>query len=83
QPPCRFTITCDPSAIVAKRRYAVRVVLMKEACLLFTTGQLAPVHKHRRTAAPGSRCLIPCAYNRAPSLVAPGMYSASAITITT
>lgn len=43
QPPYRFAITYDPAAIVANHRYAVRVVLMKDARLLFTTDQVYPV----------------------------------------
>lgn len=42
-PPYRFTIAYDPAAIVANHRYAVRVVLMKDARLLFTTDQVYPV----------------------------------------
>ena len=43
QPPYRFTIAYDPAAIVASHRYAVRVVLMKDTRLLFTTDQVYPV----------------------------------------
>lgn len=42
-PPYRFTIAYDPAAIVATHRYAVRVVLMKDARLIFTTDQVYPV----------------------------------------
>ena len=42
-PPYRFAIAYDPAAIVANHRYAVRVVLMKDARLLFTTDQVYPV----------------------------------------
>lgn len=43
QPPYRFDIDYDPAAIAANHRYAVRVVLMKDAQLLFTTDQVYPV----------------------------------------
>lgn len=43
QPPYRFTIAYDPRAIVPSHRYAVRVVLMKDTRLLFTTDQVYPV----------------------------------------
>lgn len=43
QPPYRFSIAYDPAAIVANHRYAVRVVLMKDSRLLFTTDQVYPV----------------------------------------
>jgi putative lipoprotein len=42
-PPYRFTIAYDPAAIVTSHRYAVRVVLMKDARLIFTTDQVYPV----------------------------------------
>ena len=42
-PPYRFSIAFDPAAIVASHRYAVRVVLMKDARLIFTTDQVYPV----------------------------------------
>ena len=42
QPPYRFTIAYDPRAIVPSHRYAVRVVLMKDTRLLFTTDQVYP-----------------------------------------
>lgn len=42
-PPYRFSIDYDPAAIVANHRYAVRVVLMKDGRLLFTTDQVYPV----------------------------------------
>jgi putative lipoprotein len=43
QPPYRLAIAYDPAAIVANHRYAVRVVLMKDTRLLFTTDQVYPV----------------------------------------
>lgn len=43
QPPYRFTIAYDPTTIVASHRYAVRVVLMKDTRLLFTTDQVYAV----------------------------------------
>jgi putative lipoprotein len=43
QPPYRFTIGYDPAGIVANHSYAVRVVLMKDTRLLFTTDQVYPV----------------------------------------
>lgn len=42
-PPYRFTIAYDQAAIGANHRYAVRVVLMKDSRLLFTTDQVYPV----------------------------------------
>lgn len=42
-PPYRFSIAFDPAAIVTSHRYAVRVVLMKDARLIFTTDQVYPV----------------------------------------
>jgi putative lipoprotein len=43
QPPYRFIVAYDPATIVASHRYAVRVVLMKDTRLLFTTDQVYPV----------------------------------------
>ena len=51
QPPYRFTIAYDPTAIVASHRYAVRVVLMKDTRLLFTTDQIYPVLTGRSPAS--------------------------------
>lgn len=43
QPPYRLAVAYDPAAIVANHRYGVRVVLMKDTRLLFTTDQVYPV----------------------------------------